>query len=573
MRLNPRKNVLPFMISLFLFLVFNLPLRAGLVTVWTQQMNKGLDDVIYDITLDGRGYVYVTGYVTTAGDQDFFTVKYNVTNGRTIWTQRFGYGAGYDIAYGIAADTSTNVYVAGEKDNGVDGDIFVLKYSMNGSLIWTQRASYGITEMAEDVDVDGTGVYTTGHKGRNGTNDFFTVKFSLATGAVIWTQNYHQPLDDQANEVRADQSGYLYVTGDSGTPANRDFFTIKYRASDGLTIWTQRSSMSGTSVPLGLALDGLDYVYVTGANDNGVNNDIISIKLDTDGNQVWTRRYDSGTEDEPREAWADAWGNLYVSGRIFNSTDWDFLTLKYDPDGNLMWTDRFDGRQGDDYSRGIVVDAEGSIYLAGRRDNGANWDYFTVKYIQPPFPSAPGSVSFRAPSLNSVVVSWKDQTVNESGFEIYRSSDGNSFTLLAVAAADSTNYTDSGLGGADKYWYRIRAVNSAGSTGYSSAEFDLFNSLYKDKNIPAGVYPNLISLDSGESFRIVPGEPDNAGIKIYNMNSQLVGDFPRRYYEKGGFQVWDGTVTGTGKKVGAGVYIVLIKGDKVSKKVKVIIQK
>jgi hypothetical protein len=66
-----------------------------------------------------------------------------------------------------------------------------------------------------------------------------------------------------------------------------------------------------------------------------------------------------------------------------------------------------------------------------------------------------------APSLS---LSWTDNSNNESGFRIERSSAGTSFTQIATVAANVTTYLDAGLANSTAYSYRVCAYNSAGNS-------------------------------------------------------------------------------------------------------------
>jgi hypothetical protein len=83
-------------------------------------------------------------------------------------------------------------------------------------------------------------------------------------------------------------------------------------------------------------------------------------------------------------------------------------------------------------------------------------------------PAAPSALSAAPLSSTSVQLSWTDNADNETGFEIERATSGSSWTRIAALGADARAYTD-GTAGPATYYYRVRAVNSAGPSAYSSA--------------------------------------------------------------------------------------------------------
>lgn len=84
-------------------------------------------------------------------------------------------------------------------------------------------------------------------------------------------------------------------------------------------------------------------------------------------------------------------------------------------------------------------------------------------------PIAPGGLAASTLSPSGIVLTWTDLSTNETGFQIERSlTSGAGFTLVATAAANATTYINTGLASGKPYYYRIRAVNAAGSSGYTS---------------------------------------------------------------------------------------------------------
>lgn len=67
----------------------------------------------------------------------------------------------------------------------------------------------------------------------------------------------------------------------------------------------------------------------------------------------------------------------------------------------------------------------------------------------------------------AIGLSWQDNSNNESGFEIHRSTDSVNFALIATTARNATAYTDETAQAGVTYHYRVRAVNSAGASAYS----------------------------------------------------------------------------------------------------------
>jgi hypothetical protein len=167
---------------------------------WTRQLGTTGRDEARGIAVDANSNVYVTGYTdggldgnTSAGLSDLFVVKYDST-GAKQWTQQLGTTTN-DFAYGVATDVNNNVYVTGYNAGGLDGnfraggaDLFVVKYDSAGAKQWSRQlgtihsdVAYGVaTDLNSNVYVTG---YTTGDLDGNtnaGGIDLFVVKYDSA---------------------------------------------------------------------------------------------------------------------------------------------------------------------------------------------------------------------------------------------------------------------------------------------------------------------------------------------------------------------------------------------------------
>ena len=84
-------------------------------------------------------------------------------------------------------------------------------------------------------------------------------------------------------------------------------------------------------------------------------------------------------------------------------------------------------------------------------------------------PAAPSNLTATAVSYNKISLSWTDNSNNETGFEIWRStSPSDGFNTVGTAPANATTYTDSGLVAATRYYYRIRAIGQYGESAFDN---------------------------------------------------------------------------------------------------------
>jgi uncharacterized delta-60 repeat protein len=257
------------------------------VLQWAKQYNNPLNSIDNGIFIAGTGNdIYVTGSSYAAGTNwDLLTIKYN-PNGDSLWTVRYsGTANTKEIPYGFAVDLNGNAYVTGMTEDTSSGiDYLTVKYNSNGIEQWhTRFTSPGNSQdIPEGLAIDGSGnVYVTGRTRFNSSyNDFGTVKYN-SSGQQQWAAIYDNTSagrDDYGYDIAADNSGNVYVTGNSQQSGNdRDILTIKYNST---------------------------------------------------GNEQWVARYDSATSEEAFEIILDAANNVYVCGyQTLGSPD--FVTIKY----------------------------------------------------------------------------------------------------------------------------------------------------------------------------------------------------------------------------------------------------
>lgn len=72
------------------------------------------------------------------------------------------------------------------------------------------------------------------------------------------------------------------------------------------------------------------------------------------------------------------------------------------------------------------------------------------------------------PTNSSVVLNWTDNSNNEDGFAIERSTNGVNFTVVNNVSINATTYTDSIFAPQPTYYYRVFAFNNAGDSSFSN---------------------------------------------------------------------------------------------------------
>jgi subtilisin family serine protease len=84
-------------------------------------------------------------------------------------------------------------------------------------------------------------------------------------------------------------------------------------------------------------------------------------------------------------------------------------------------------------------------------------------------PSAPANVQASSNTGGRVDLKWADQSANELGFAIERSSGGQAYVPVDTVGVNLTNYSDWKVSPNTTYYYRVRAYNPGGSSSYANA--------------------------------------------------------------------------------------------------------
>jgi uncharacterized delta-60 repeat protein len=253
------------------------------------------------IAVDNLGFVYVTGDTNApgAGMYDIFLLKYS-TAGTLQWQKAWG-GALDDYATAIAIDTSGNVDIAGSTMSfGVSGDVVVLQYSPDGTLLW-QKTWGGIEgESAYAIDTDSSdSVFVAGYASNvgGGIVDVCVVKLSSA-GALQWQAAWGGAGPDIANALCVDGGGNAWVVGSSSSfsAGSNDVFLLEYSGA-GAPLLQRIWGGSDAEFAKGVFVDNSGMAYVSGAAFNALSSWFIPFGIETV--LTYTDAIPGGTEGTP----------------------------------------------------------------------------------------------------------------------------------------------------------------------------------------------------------------------------------------------------------------------------------
>ncbi len=282
-------------------------------------------------------------------------------------------------------------------DNGGGGET---------SASWTKQLGTASEDIGYGVAVDKSGsVYVTGvtsggldgHTNAGG-KDMFLVKYNAA-GEKQWIKQLGTALDDYGFAVAVDASGNAYVAGGTegnlggSNPGGIDMFLAKYDP-DGNRVWTKQSSRPSEDYGSAVAVDDSGYVYVTGIQGDGLFGgiDAFLVKYSDAGTRQWAGSLGTPLEDGGSGIVVDANGYIYVAGATkgdlagSNLGGFDMFLAAYNAGGSPRWTKQL-GTPLEDVGYGVAVDASGNVYVTGHTEgsldgntNAGDADMFLVKY-------------------------------------------------------------------------------------------------------------------------------------------------------------------------------------------------
>jgi predicted esterase len=185
---------------------------------------------------------------------------------------------------------------------------------------------------------------------------------------------------------------------------------------------------------------------------------------------------------------------------------------------------------------GIAADSTGTINFTVKQSAGAAYGYINdvviQYYIDNGTPLSPSTATASATSKTSIQLKWMDNSNNETGFEVWRSTDNSNFSLQATVANNVNTYTDGGLATDSRYYYKVRALKGAVGSDYtnvaSAATF--ISAVYINCNVftPAGAPWNNTNSAPAEGLQfpnLLDDNGNNTGLTMV-IAKAFTGDNP-----------------------------------------------
>lgn len=361
----------------------------------------------------------------------------------------------YSEGYDVAVDTKGNIYVTGYFDrHAIFGnttltaqnktqlhgyyDIYVAKLSPNGKWLWAKRAGgYGNDDRGRSIAVDNKGdILITGQfeqRANFGPFSLVAPKYKQAfvaklntSGKWLWAKRIESTELSVGYALTVDTHNNILITGHFYKTANFGKTTLTARVRweifvakmdpNGQWLWAKRAGgPKSVNKVYKVTTDTKGNVILTGQFNKTVQFGTIQIhpkapwelfvaKLDKNGKWLWAKRGGGSTGTSSNfVGTVDAQGNIFVAGQFNGKAEFgtmtftprqggkagpdiDIFVAKLDTNGKWLWVKRTfgtlkypGGYNSSNESRGIAVSTSGSVYITGRFEETTIFGNTTLK--------------------------------------------------------------------------------------------------------------------------------------------------------------------------------------------------
>ncbi len=256
-----------------------LKLNSSGVIQWVSRYNFGNGiDIPSGISLDNSGNPIVSGSSSSSimnNNWDFASVKYNSSNGAQLAAHRqVNVGNAQDKLIAQTKDAAGNIYVTGATSStGTNFNIQTIKYNSSMVVQWIQTYDgYGMDDFGNTIALDNSGnVIVGGYSDKPGSQkEMVLLKYSN-NGSLIWSKTKQPEISTGRAEILkiiVDPSNDIYVGGHY-TLSNQDIAILKYNSNGEIRFEkTYNGIGNNTDQFMDLLVNG-NFFTVSGRTTNG----------------------------------------------------------------------------------------------------------------------------------------------------------------------------------------------------------------------------------------------------------------------------------------------------------------
>lgn len=485
-----------------------------------------------------------------AGSYDIYAQRINAS-GVVQWTadgEVICTASGIQSAQQLIADGAGGAIIVwsdGRSSGSANADIFAQRINSAGAVLWTANGATVCTASSlqniPQIVSDGAGgAIVSWEDWRNFSQaDIYAQRISNGftswsfNGVVICSEgNFAQQFNIKM--VSDGSGGAIMCWQDNRNfGSNTDLYAQKVNAS-GLTQWTSNGLVvcNATAIQLSqqIITDGAGGAYLVW-EDRRTDRDIYAQRINTSGASQWTANgivvcNATGIQEEPQLTKRTSGGAIILWTDSRNSSQQDIYAQAIDAAGAAIW-----GANGvpvaneshAQFSAQLLTDGtDGAVIAWQDLRSTTDYDIYASRLF------ANGLLPIRlldftvSNDIKSLTLHWKtDNEINNSGYEIQRSSNTTTWTKLDFVAAyissaglHEYHWEDrSPLDG--KSYYRLKQIDKDGKFDYTKVLRVNRNSL----SATVLIYPNpvreMLHVNFGRNINTV-------NVQLYNSQGQLV---------------------------------------------------
>lgn len=336
----------------------------------------------YDVQKTPDGGLLIAGETSGAGGQTDAIILRTDAKGNVVWSKTYG-TPGADGIYSFIPTRDGNFVATGYGRFNTSHalDAFVMKFDINGNIIWLTGFGAGTASgergyAAAETD-DGGFVIALKYNWNPSTTQSMYARLDT-NGNMIWTKLLAGNGTGEAASVVV-QGDVFFGAGTSTRPTSTSFdgYIVKMRVSDGSLLWTRRiESQNRSNKPDRMRMKNGELYFPLMNFDVLLTNNFTSlaVKADTSGNIIYSRSFEMQGINR-NEAYAtiaptsDGGFFATVSEYAPNTSP---RMAKIAPNGSVTWANRYGNAFQSQVITRTLVDTSGyvSVGLATKAGGG-----------------------------------------------------------------------------------------------------------------------------------------------------------------------------------------------------------
>jgi len=177
-------------------------------------------------------------------------------------------------------------------------------------------------------------------------------------------------------------------------------------------------------------------------------------------------------------------------------------------------------------------------------------------------PAAPSGLTAAVVSSSQISIYWVDNSSDEEGFLVERKTGSmGTYAEIKSLGPNVTSFPDNGLSAGTTYYYRVRAYNAAGNSGYSNEDYAATSSGASATSPPVFILKwgslgstdgqfneaGYMAIDSGNNLYV--GDSQNNRVQKFSSDGTFITKWGRSGSADGQFGLSGGVAIGPGNTV------------------------